>query len=100
MTQLLDSETRARMGRAARAFAVANRVDEPFTAVLNSDALRRRLRKQKKAAESRALPRNIDEISHYGDAEDKKATRLRAANELSAFDTEEYSGELTPGAAD
>ena len=40
-----------RMGRAARAFAEANRVDEPFTAVLDSEALRRQLRKKKRLHE-------------------------------------------------
>jgi glycosyltransferase involved in cell wall biosynthesis len=43
MTALMDSETRARMGRNARAFIEANRVDEPFSAVLDSESYRRRL---------------------------------------------------------
>ena len=39
------------MGRAAREFAEANRVDQPFTAVLDSEALRRQLRKKKRLQE-------------------------------------------------
>lgn len=39
------------MGQAARIFAETNRVDEPFTAVLDSEAYRRQLRKRKRAQE-------------------------------------------------
>ena len=51
MLQLMDPETRIRMGRTAREFAEANRVDQPFTAVLDSEALRRQLRKKKRLQE-------------------------------------------------
>lgn len=51
MLRMMDAQTRARMSIAARAFAEANRVDEPFTAVLDSEAYRRRLRKTKRAQE-------------------------------------------------
>jgi hypothetical protein len=34
------------MGQMARTFAEANRVDEPFTAILDSDAYRRRLQER------------------------------------------------------
>ena len=49
MLQLMDSNVRLHMGRAARVFAEANRVDEPFTAVLDSEGYRRKLRKTKRA---------------------------------------------------
>jgi glycosyltransferase involved in cell wall biosynthesis len=48
MLQLMDAGVRLRMGLAARAFAEANRVDEPFTAVLDAEAYRRQLRKKKR----------------------------------------------------
>jgi glycosyltransferase involved in cell wall biosynthesis len=44
MVILADAPTRLRMGGMARAFAEANRVDEPFTAVLDSEAYRARLK--------------------------------------------------------
>jgi glycosyltransferase involved in cell wall biosynthesis len=56
MLQLMDGEVRARMGAAARAYAESNRVDEPFTAVLDSEAYRRQLRKKKKLEELRFVP--------------------------------------------
>lgn len=49
MAALMDPELRARMGRNARAFAVANRVDAPFTAILDADAHRRRIAQQRQA---------------------------------------------------
>jgi glycosyltransferase involved in cell wall biosynthesis len=49
MLRLMDAELRARMGRDARAFAVANRVDEPFTAILDAEAHRRRLAERREA---------------------------------------------------
>ena len=48
MLQLMNGETRKRMGLAARAFAEANRVDRPFTAVLDSNAHRKQIRKKKR----------------------------------------------------
>lgn len=53
MRQLMDDETRTRMGAAARLYAAVNRVNEPFTAVLDSEAYRRQLRKKRKSAEQR-----------------------------------------------
>lgn len=53
MLRLMEPDGRAAMGRAARTFAEANRVDEPFTAVLDSEAYRRQLRKLKRLAEER-----------------------------------------------
>jgi len=46
MRVLMDEPTRVRMGQMARTFAEANRVDEPFTAILDSDAYRRRLQER------------------------------------------------------
>jgi hypothetical protein len=43
----MDPALRTRMGAAARRFVEANRVDEPFTAILDSEAYRRRLQEQK-----------------------------------------------------
>ncbi len=47
MERLLDPELRSALGRNARAFAEARRVDEPFTAIFDADAYRRRLRDEK-----------------------------------------------------
>jgi len=44
MMALMDPELRARLGRQARAFAEARRVEEPFTAIFDAEAYRRRLR--------------------------------------------------------
>ena len=54
MLQLMDAGTRLRMGRAAREFAENNRVDEPFTAILDAERYRRQLRKQKRLEEKLA----------------------------------------------
>jgi glycosyltransferase involved in cell wall biosynthesis len=43
MEQLMDPLTRTRMSHDARVFAERNRVDEPFTAILDAAAYRRRL---------------------------------------------------------
>ncbi len=51
MRALMDRATRERMGRNARAYVERNRVDEPFTAVLDAEAFRRRLQIDKRAAE-------------------------------------------------
>lgn len=52
MQALLDPTLRAEMGRAAREFVERNRVQEPYTAILDSDAYRRRHRKLKMADHS------------------------------------------------
>jgi len=49
MLTLMDNPTRLRMGEMARSFAEVNRVDEPFMAILDSDAYRRRLKEQSNA---------------------------------------------------
>lgn len=43
METLMDRETRERMGQAARAFCLENRIEEPFMAVFDSDTYRRRV---------------------------------------------------------
>ncbi len=53
MERMMEPDARAAMGRAARVYAEANRVDEPFTAVLDSEAYRRQLRKKKRLEEER-----------------------------------------------
>ena len=50
MLALMDEPTRSKMGQMARSFSEANRVDEPFTAILDSDAYRLRLEEQKDPA--------------------------------------------------
>jgi glycosyltransferase involved in cell wall biosynthesis len=44
MIALMDPELRSRLGQQARVFAEARRVDEPFTAIFDAEAYRRRLR--------------------------------------------------------
>ena len=51
MLQLMSPTLRMQLGTAARVFAEANRVDQPFTAVLDSEAYRRELRKRKRLQE-------------------------------------------------
>lgn len=46
MVILMDHPARRKMGEMARAFAEINRVDEPFTAILDSDEHRRRLQER------------------------------------------------------
>ena len=48
MVRLMDESTRRQMAHMARTFVEVNRVDEPFTAILDSDAYRRRLEEQGK----------------------------------------------------
>ena len=50
MRILMNEPTRIRMGEMARTFVEANRVEEPFTAILDSDAHRRRLQERKNTA--------------------------------------------------
>jgi glycosyltransferase involved in cell wall biosynthesis len=54
MERLMSPALRARMGEAARAFAVAHRVDEPFTAILDSQRYRRRIAEAKLEGAARA----------------------------------------------
>jgi len=48
MQKLMDREVRERMSASARAYAVEGRIDEPFSAILDSDAYRRRVKKARK----------------------------------------------------
>jgi glycosyltransferase involved in cell wall biosynthesis len=50
MRRLMDRETRERMGRAARAFAEANDVRAPFSAILDSEGYRQRRRQERRFA--------------------------------------------------
>jgi glycosyltransferase involved in cell wall biosynthesis len=45
---LMDEATRLQMGRAAREFAVANRVDDPYSAILDSERYRQAAKRAKK----------------------------------------------------
>jgi len=51
MRRLMDRETRERMGREARAFAEANDVREPYSAILDTETYRRRRKSEKLLAE-------------------------------------------------
>ena len=54
MRQLMNADTRARMGRAARAFALANDVREPYSAILDAEAYRRRRKSERLAGRLRS----------------------------------------------
>jgi glycosyltransferase involved in cell wall biosynthesis len=60
MNRLLDPTLRTNMGRAARQFCEDNRVDEPFTAILDSPGYRRRIleRNALPAGAGPAMPTN------------------------------------------
>ncbi len=64
MRLLMDRDTRARMGKGARAFVERHRIDEPFSAILDSDAYRQRAKKAKKqvalVAEDRDQVESVD----------------------------------------
>jgi glycosyltransferase involved in cell wall biosynthesis len=62
MEALMDFRLRERMGRAARHFAEVNRVDMPFSAVLESDAYRRRLKDQRRTAAT-AVPAHLRAVA-------------------------------------
>jgi glycosyltransferase involved in cell wall biosynthesis len=83
MLQLMDGEVRDRMGASARQYAVANRVDGPFTAVLDSDAYRRQLRKKRKKSEQRedTVKRAEQESGNTLLVSDGGELSRRAANE-------------------
>ena len=58
MLALMDRTLREQMGRDARAFSEANRVDEPFSAVLESERYRQKLRLVKRAARPNVASRS------------------------------------------
>lgn len=66
MRRLTDRPTRTRMGLAARAFTERNRIDEPFTAILDSATFRRRA----KAAKQDVRETKTEIRREYGDARD------------------------------
>ena len=62
MMVLMDQPTRCKMGQIARTFAEANRVDEPFTAILDSDAHRRRAQERENAAAHNPLQLSLLDV--------------------------------------
>lgn len=63
MRVLMDDATRYRMGYAAREFAVANRVDEPFSAILDSERYRQRVKwLKKRAADAEVAEPRLEEL--------------------------------------
>jgi hypothetical protein len=48
MRKLMDGDLRQRMGAAARAFVEQNRLEEPFSAILDSEGYRQRIKKNRK----------------------------------------------------
>ncbi|HSU88598.1 MAG TPA: glycosyltransferase, partial [Terriglobia bacterium] len=62
MVALMDQPTRCKMGQMARTFAEANRVDEPFTAILDSEAHRRRVKERENAAPQNPLQLNLLDV--------------------------------------
>ena len=75
MLRMMEPDGRAAMGRAARTYAEANRVDEPFTAVLDSEAYRRQLRKKKR------LEEESDNLDAMRAKALRKARSLQASNQ-------------------
>ncbi len=64
MLALMNPVLRQQLGANARVFAEANRVDEPFTAVLDSEAYRGQLRKRKRAQEKLARANSEKALQH------------------------------------
>jgi glycosyltransferase involved in cell wall biosynthesis len=75
MMRLMDPELRAQLGRQAREFAQSNRVEEPFTAVFDADALRRRTRSKENAAEELAVRISDANLAHLYFANDGELER-------------------------
>jgi glycosyltransferase involved in cell wall biosynthesis len=61
MRRLMDPDLRERTGRAARRFTEANREDEPFSAVLDSEGYRQRVKRRKPLASVPTTPDVADE---------------------------------------
>jgi glycosyltransferase involved in cell wall biosynthesis len=76
MAALMEPDLRSRLGRQARAFAEARRVEEPFTAIFDAEAYRRRLREENSPDEPISGPEVIDFARLYfandGDAKGSK----------------------------
>jgi glycosyltransferase involved in cell wall biosynthesis len=62
MVQLMDAETRRRLGENARRFVERERVDEPFTAVFDSAGYRARVRNLKRDAAEGDVPMSMQII--------------------------------------
>jgi glycosyltransferase involved in cell wall biosynthesis len=62
MRILMDEPTRRKMGEMARTFAEINRVDEPFTAILDSDEHRRRVQERESAAQQNPLQLSLLDV--------------------------------------
>ena len=69
MEALMDRVTRERMGRNARAYVEKNRVDQPFTAILDAEAFRKKAPKKKDRA--RTEVRTL--IARANDVEEARA---------------------------
>src|SRR5262249_43403438 len=66
MLTLMNEPLRTKMAQMASRFAYANRVDEPFTAILDADAYRLRLKARENAARNNPLGLNVDVVSQEG----------------------------------
>jgi glycosyltransferase involved in cell wall biosynthesis len=62
MRTLMDAPAREKMGEMARAFAEINRVDEPFTAILDSDEHRRRVQEREEVAKQNPLQLSLLDV--------------------------------------
>jgi glycosyltransferase involved in cell wall biosynthesis len=62
MRILMDEPTRRKMSEMARTFAEINRVDEPFTAILDSDEHRRRLQERENGAQRNPLQLSLLDV--------------------------------------
>jgi glycosyltransferase involved in cell wall biosynthesis len=69
MLALMDPATRERMGREARAFTEANRIEEPFSAILDSESYRRRIRARRKGEDAHEEERSTALALDFLDAE-------------------------------
>jgi len=65
MLTLMNEPLRTRMGQMASRFAYANRVDEPFTAILDAEAYRLRLKEHENASRN-PLVLNVDVLFQEG----------------------------------
>jgi glycosyltransferase involved in cell wall biosynthesis len=70
MVRLMDAGLRTRLGRQARAYTEARRVDEPFTAIFDADAYRRQSKgRAELSSDVFEAPRSyVTEPSSFGEA--------------------------------
>jgi glycosyltransferase involved in cell wall biosynthesis len=71
MLTLMDPATRERMGRQAREYIEAHRVDEPFTAVLDADGYRRQLDEAK--ARGKRVRDGVIDLTRFLDSDDARS---------------------------